>query len=99
MPRRDLSLAEQANVRALLRMLRVRLGGNWRSVELALPFAPGDDLDAMTTEMMADFPADALPHLAELATQHVTRPGYAFGDEFAWGLELILDGLEQRRSG
>ena len=42
--------------------------------ELALPFAPGDDLDAMTTEMMADFPVDALPHLAELATQHVTQP-------------------------
>ena len=66
--------------------------------ELALPFAPGDDLEAMTTEMMADFPVDALPHLAELASQHVTRPGYAFGDEFAWGLELLLDGLEQRRT-
>jgi hypothetical protein len=40
MPRRDLSLAEQANVRAALRMLRVRLGGkNWISVERALPFA------------------------------------------------------------
>lgn len=38
MPRRDLSLAEQANVRALLRVLRVKLGGNnWRSVERALP--------------------------------------------------------------
>ena len=65
--------------------------------ELALPFAPGDDLEVMTTEMMADFPVDALPHLAELATQHVNRPDYAFGDEFSWGLELILDGLEQRR--
>lgn len=40
MPRRDLSLAEQANVRALLRMLRVKLGGkNWLNVERALPFA------------------------------------------------------------
>jgi hypothetical protein len=39
MPRRDLSLAEQANVRALLRMLRMRLGGNWLNVERALPFA------------------------------------------------------------
>jgi hypothetical protein len=24
------------------------------------------------------------------------QPGYAFSDEFGWGLELILDGLEQR---
>lgn len=40
MPRRDLSLAEQANVRACLRMLRVKLGGkNWINVERALPFA------------------------------------------------------------
>jgi hypothetical protein len=39
MPRRDLSLAEQANVRALLRMLRVKLGGrNWLNVERALTF-------------------------------------------------------------
>ena len=40
MPRRDLSLKEQANVRALLNVLRVRLGGNnWRNVERALPVA------------------------------------------------------------
>jgi hypothetical protein len=40
MPRCDLSLAEQANVRALLRMLRVKLGGNnWLNVERALPIA------------------------------------------------------------
>jgi AcrR family transcriptional regulator len=66
--------------------------------ELALPFSPGDDLEAMATEMMAGFPADALPHLAELTVEHVFKPGYAFGDEFGWGLELILDGLEQRRT-
>jgi hypothetical protein len=40
MPRRDLSLKEQANVRAALWMLRVKLGGrNWINVERALPFA------------------------------------------------------------
>jgi hypothetical protein len=40
MPRRDLSLAEQANVRALLNVLRVKLGGaNWRNVERVLPIA------------------------------------------------------------
>jgi hypothetical protein len=35
-PRRDLSLVEQKNVRAYLQMLRVRFG-NWRLVEHALP--------------------------------------------------------------
>lgn len=38
MPRRDLSLREQANVRAYLRLLRVRFG-NWRGVERALPIS------------------------------------------------------------
>ena len=39
MPRRDLSLVEQANVRSLLRMLRAKFGGNWRNVEGALPIS------------------------------------------------------------
>lgn len=36
MPRRDLSLDEQKNVRAYLQMLRARFG-NWRTVERSLP--------------------------------------------------------------
>ena len=41
------------------------------------------------------FPADEYPHLAELAIEHVLRPGYDYGDEFEFGLDLILDGLER----
>ena len=44
---------------------------------------------------MAQFPADAYPHLTELAVEHVLRPGYSYGDEFEFGLDLILDGLER----
>ncbi|WP_150135721.1 TetR/AcrR family transcriptional regulator C-terminal domain-containing protein [Streptomyces hyaluromycini] len=36
--------------------------------------------------------------LTEIATAHVVRPGYAYGDEFEFGLDLILDGL-QRAAG
>jgi hypothetical protein len=32
---------------------------------------------------------------AELALEHVLRPGYSYADEFEYGLELILAGLEQ----
>jgi hypothetical protein len=39
MPRRDLSLAEQANVRAALRVLRARLDGQWTNVSRALPLS------------------------------------------------------------
>ena len=31
--------------------------------------------------------------MVELATEHVLKPGYDFGDEFGFGLDLILDGL------
>ena len=45
--------------------------------------------------MMEQFPAGEYPHLVELATEHVLQPGYDFGDEFEFGLDLILDGLQQ----
>jgi AcrR family transcriptional regulator len=37
---------------------------------------------------------DDYPYLAEIATK-LPESGYNSADEFAWGLELILDGLEQ----
>jgi hypothetical protein len=43
--------------------------------------------------MMRQFPAGEYPHLVELATEHVLRPGYDFGEEFHFGLDLILDAL------
>ena len=27
--------------------------------------------------------------------EHVLQPGYDYGDEFLYGLDLVLDGLEQ----
>lgn len=41
----------------------------------------------------------AFPNLAWLTEGHVLQPGYAYGDEFDYGLELVLDGLEARRRG
>jgi AcrR family transcriptional regulator len=40
-----------------------------------------------------------LPHLAEMVTEVVMTPGYAFADEFDYGLELILDALAARAQG
>lgn len=36
------------------------------------------------------------PHLAEIAAK-LPETGYDYAIEFAWGLDLILDGLERRR--
>ena len=47
MPHRDLSIAEQENVRACLRSLRARFG-DWRAVERALPVAHSLRVDMMS---------------------------------------------------
>jgi AcrR family transcriptional regulator len=40
---------------------------------------------------------DEYPHLAELTVHHVLQPGYDHGDEYEFGLDLILDSLERAR--
>jgi AcrR family transcriptional regulator len=41
--------------------------------------------------------AGEYPHLAEMITKHAMLPGYDFGREFEFGLDLILDGIERLR--
>ena len=65
--------------------------------EAALPFTPQNVGDAVAG-FLAQFPAQDYPHLAEMAVEHVMKPGYDYGDEFDFGIELILDGLELRLS-
>ena len=63
--------------------------------EAALPFDGSEGAAELAAEMLVQLAA-GYPHLAEIATDHVMQPGYDFGNEFDWGLDLILDGLEQR---
>jgi AcrR family transcriptional regulator len=62
--------------------------------EANLPF-DADTVAEVANAMIDQFPSDLFPHLAEMAAEHVMQPGYDFGDEFGYGLELILDGLER----
>ncbi|MGI5134197.1 MULTISPECIES: TetR/AcrR family transcriptional regulator C-terminal domain-containing protein [unclassified Streptomyces] len=62
--------------------------------ERNLPFdTPGETADL--AQAILTQAAEHYPHLAELAIEHVLRPGYDYGDEFAFGLDLILDGIER----
>lgn len=63
--------------------------------EASLPLDASGDVTAATEEIMAqqEAMAEAFPHLATLATTLVLQPGYAYGNEFDFGLTLILDGL------
>lgn len=64
--------------------------------ERALPFDTPEEATELAHAMLAQF--RAYPHLTELTTQHVLQPGYDFSDEFAFGLDLLLDGLERARA-
>ena len=55
----------------------------------------GPDTAKLTREIMARFTSGQYPHLTELAVEHVLQPGYDYADEFEYGLDLILDGLER----
>jgi len=61
--------------------------------ESALPIHGPEPVAEVAGSMMRQYPADAYPHLVEFTVAHVIRPGYDFGDEFPFGLDLILDGL------
>ncbi|MFI6856328.1 TetR/AcrR family transcriptional regulator C-terminal domain-containing protein [Streptomyces sp. NPDC050416] len=61
--------------------------------ELSLPFKGAAELDEVAGAILRDMPADTYPHLTELATEHVLKPGYDYAGEFAFGLTLILDAL------
>ena len=63
--------------------------------ERGLPFdTPGETAD-LAKMMLAQFPADTYPHLAEFTFEHIMKPGYDFGEEYEFGLDLLLDGLER----
>jgi hypothetical protein len=64
--------------------------------EASLPFDEVGDIGAATESIMEQqqMMAGAFPHLAEMAVNLVLRPGYAYGNEFEFGLGVILDGIE-----
>jgi Tetracyclin repressor-like, C-terminal domain len=66
--------------------------------ETSLPFSAPEETAEVAEAIMAEFPADQYPHLTEIATDHVLQPGYDYGNEYRFGLELILDGLHRARS-
>jgi AcrR family transcriptional regulator len=67
--------------------------------EASLPVDSAGQTAEVASAMLAQMPRDVYPHLTELTTEHILKPGYDYGDEFAFGLDLILDGLERARGG
>jgi AcrR family transcriptional regulator len=61
--------------------------------ESALPLSDPETVADVAEPMMQQFPPGEYPHLVELATEFVLQPGYDFGNEFDFGLSLILEAL------
>jgi len=65
--------------------------------EASLPFDTAAETAEMAEMILARFPPHEYPHLTELTVEHVLQPGYDYGNEYEFGLDLILDGLERAR--
>jgi AcrR family transcriptional regulator len=63
--------------------------------KMNLPFESGDDVAEIAQTMLEPFPVDEYPNLVAFITEHAMKPGYDYGDEFEYGLDAILDGLER----
>jgi AcrR family transcriptional regulator len=65
--------------------------------KMNLPFDISQEIAAVAQSMLQPSPLDEYPNLVEMLTEHVMKPGYDFGDEFEYGLDVILDGFERVR--
>ena len=65
--------------------------------EVSLPFETSEEASDVAEILLERLPADEYPHLTEMTTEHAMKPDYDYANEFGFGLELILDGLERIR--
>lgn len=65
--------------------------------KMNLPFEDTSDIVEMSESMLAPFPPGEYQNLADFITEHAMKPGYDYGNEFEYGLDVILDGLEPVR--
>jgi AcrR family transcriptional regulator len=63
--------------------------------KMSLPFESTSDIAEVAQTMLEPFPLNAYPNLARFITEHAMKPGYDYADEFGYGLDVILDGLER----
>ena len=64
-----------------------------------LPFENGGgEVVDVAESMLEPFPVNTYPNLVEFITEHAMKPGYQYSNEFEYGLDLILDGLERARA-
>jgi len=66
--------------------------------KMNLPFEDTSDIVQMSETMLAPFAPGEYQNLADFISEHAMQPGYDYADEFEYGLDVILDGLERARN-
>jgi len=65
--------------------------------QINLPSHTSEEAAELAESILRELASDEYPHLAEMIVEHALKPGYDYAEEFAFGLDLILDGLERLR--
>jgi Tetracyclin repressor-like, C-terminal domain len=65
--------------------------------QINLPYHTSQEGAVVAEHLLRQLLADEYPHLAEMLIEHALKPGYNYAEEFEFGLDLILDGLERLR--
>jgi len=63
--------------------------------EQAIPFETPEELAAVAAGILETIPREQFPHFVEMVVDHALQPGYSYQEEFEYGLDLILDGIER----
>ena len=66
--------------------------------KMNLPFENSDDAAEIAQSNARTVP-DKYPNMVEILTEQVIKPGYDHGDDFEYGLDLILDCVARVRGG
>lgn len=65
--------------------------------EVGMSLGSREELTALATAFLDSLPTDAFPHIVEHVHEHLRPRDPANEGEFAFGLDLILDGLDRTR--
>jgi AcrR family transcriptional regulator len=65
--------------------------------EAGLLFRTAEETDDISRALLQQMPPDEFPRLTELTLEHILQPTYDPDDEYEFGLDLILNGLEPLR--
>jgi AcrR family transcriptional regulator len=65
--------------------------------QLTLVYDSSDLAGEAAQTFLSRFPSADYPNLARMIIEHAMSPGYDYAQEFEFGLDLILDGLERFR--